>query len=813
MRTILIRVAVTACALPLVIGVATTSITGRDIAELTRGGDASIADGNSPSRATALGDIASGAQGVLALPGGVVWSLNSGGQIVRSTDSGAQWRTAFPTWAPTPTSLQLTGAFFLDAEDAWAVTAHEWPAQPGVTTVWRTTDGGASWHQGRSLPGMLTDYGALIDQLDFADLRHGFAFSVSGDPRDDTLWVTSDGGMNWRRVGAVGLPWQGSTVPIGDGPGCTAEDPFALTAASAGVLLLTDDLCPTTRPGTWLSEDAGRNWVPVHLPAPPGGWRSNERWRYPGSAGQPTSGAEVLSGRYFSQRTGVISVTTRPGELLVYLSHDTGASWRLASLLMSGSLSRPSGFGASSPSTWELPAPAGLYTTRNAGQQWQLQRSSLSLPTMAQVSFASPETGIWVSGSAIGPSGLRTTNGGKSWQPVVLPGAASSKIPFNTVDFPTRTQGWVGGADGVEATANGGMTWTAQLQTTSPVQELSFVDAQHGWALTADQLFATADGGEHWAALPETELGAFRSVQLVSPDFGVALVCEAGGTRALATLNEGGSWAPLPVPQSNDLNCGGYYPPPGQNGGLCFGNALTGWAVLHPAGGMSGTVELSSDGGQRWAPVASFTPSPAQVACQGASQVWLGLNWMDNMSGGGDLAESSDGGRSWRIGELSGPAAAYAPHVKPADGSVVQRLGPAPGPAASAFWEPSEGLLSPGPGDLVDLWQNGGAGCYPGNGLLVTMGTGATWTVSTEGTTPSEACGGTGLPYLSTGSNQEVNPSLSFPDPEDGFVLGQAGGARAVPKGGNAPITMALIGTPNAGKSWSLLTRFMWHTP
>jgi hypothetical protein len=93
------------------------------------------------------------------------------------------------------------------------------------------------------------------------------------------------------------------------------------------------------------------------------------------------------------------------------------------------------------------------------------------------------------------------------------------------------------------------------------------------------------------------------------------------------------------------------------------------------------------------------------------------------------------------------------------------------------------------------------------------MGTGATWTVSTEGTTPSEACGGTGLPYLTTGSDQEVNPSLSFPDPEDGFVLGQAGGARAVPKGGNAPITMALIGTPNAGKSWSLLTRFMWHTP
>ena len=85
--------------------------------------------------------------------------------------------------------------------------------------------------------------------------------------------------------------------------------------------------------------------------------------------------------------------------------------------------------------------------------------------------------------------------------------------------------------------------------------------------------------------------------------------------------------------------------------------------------------------------------------------------------------------------------------------------------------------------------------------------------MSTEASTPEKSCGGTGLPYLSAGSSQEVNPSMSFPDADDGFVLGQAAGALAVTKSGNAPITMALVGTSNAGKSWRLLTRFVWHSP
>lgn len=83
----------------------------------------------------------SGAPAVLALPGGVVWDYD-GYQILRSTDVGAKWKVVLPTWELTPVSLQVTGAFFLNAKDAWAETEHQWPAQPGATTTWETTNGG-----------------------------------------------------------------------------------------------------------------------------------------------------------------------------------------------------------------------------------------------------------------------------------------------------------------------------------------------------------------------------------------------------------------------------------------------------------------------------------------------------------------------------------------------------------------------------------------------------------------------------------------------------------------------------------------------
>ena len=242
--------------------------------------------------------------------------------MLRSSDAGTTWEPVLPTWPLTATSLHVTGAFFLDAEDAWAEMEHEWPAQPGATTLWQTTDGGTTWHQGISLPGAPAYGAAGFDEFAFADTEHGFGFGVNAagttgfdQQCQDDFWATSNGDRNWARVPARGLPWDGSTYSLISAKSCGEADPFNLTAASASVVLLSSAGCPARAPGLWRNADGGYTWKPVRLPAPPGGWARAEAWHYPGVG---DNGAEVLALRFFRGQ-GVAAVTTRPGELLVYL--------------------------------------------------------------------------------------------------------------------------------------------------------------------------------------------------------------------------------------------------------------------------------------------------------------------------------------------------------------------------------------------------------------------------------------------------------------------------------------------------------------
>ena len=335
------------------------------------------------------------------------------------------------------------------------------------------------------------------------------------------------------------------------------------------------------------SIDGGHSWASVALPAPRGGWAAAEAWAYPGPshafqaevpAPEPQRGATVLSTRFFSNGAGVMALTTRPGDLVVYTSRDSGATWRPTSSLSTGSLSRPAGFAASSPSDWELSAPSGLYSTTDSGEHWGLQRSGLSLPPMTDISFASGR--LAGAQGVMGDGGFRTTDGGKSWQRLSFPGNGDidAQEPFSTVDFVTASQGWVAGAGGVEATTDGGRDWSAQLETASPVVELSFADVDHGWALTSDQLFSTSDGGQRWSVLPAIDLGAFAWVQFVSTTFGVAMVCGTAGNRVLATYDAGITWGRLAVPNADEMACEPSDVSPGAAASLCFGTPDVGWA-------------------------------------------------------------------------------------------------------------------------------------------------------------------------------------------------------------------------------------------
>jgi photosystem II stability/assembly factor-like uncharacterized protein len=767
----------------------------------------------------------SGAPSVLAQPGGVVWAYD-GSQILRSTDAGTTWKAMLPTWPLTQTSLQVTGAFFLNSEDAWAETEHQWPAQPGATTIWRTADGGVTWDQGFSLPGA-PSYGTPgFDEFAFADSEHGFGFGVDAAnapgaeaERQGSMWVTFNGGRDWGRLAAIGLPWQGSIYSAIPGQGCTETDPFNLTVVSAGVVLLADEGCPLREPGLWRSADGGRQWRPILLPGPPGGWAGAEAWGYP-SAGE--GGAEVLALRFFADGHGIAAVTTRPGELLVYRSADAGGSWSLASELETGSLARPAGFWASSPVAWELPAPAALYVTTDAGRHWRLGRSGLTLPAMTEVSFASPTSGIGFPGldstgvASSGDAGLRTTDGGLSWAAVrfAVPsflGDVTADTPFGAVAFVNSEDGWVGGADGVEATTDGGKVWSAQLSTPEPVEALSFADSKHGWALTPDQLLATSDGGLEWSAQPATALGAFSYVQLLSPGFGVGVICgQPGGTRALVTYNQGRTWRSLPIPGANEIDCGSAAPSPGTIAGLCFGTPRVGWVVLRGPRGGSALVEKTGDGGGLWSAVATVNAWPGALACQGTLDVWLGFTYGEHGTLG-SLVATTDGGNTWRASMHPPPHSPVpAPVVTPVDRTVVGTLGTSQSPAG-ILAQPVAGLAAPAPDDAVDLWEDYGPSCASGFGLAVTTDAGTSWAEAPGRAPAAPPCGSFALPFLNAVPNLAL--ALSFPDAAHGFVLGPVAGTPVVPKGVTENITMALVGTADGGTDWHLVARFPWRSP
>ena len=761
----------------------------------------------------------SGAPALLALPGGVVWDYD-GSQILRSTDAGASWKALLPTWPLTQVSLQVTGAFFLNADDAWAETEHEWPAQPGATTTWQTTDGGATWQQGISLPGA-PQYGtAGFDEFAFADATHGFGFGVAGastsgfeQERQDSVWATSDGGRAWAEVPAIGLPWENSVYSGISAKGCSQADPFNLTAVSPSVVLLAEAGCPASEPGLWRSADGAHDWAPVHLPPPPGGWAGAEAWHYPGVS---QSGAEVLALRSFAGGQGVAAVTSRPGQLLVYRSSDAGESWSLASVLNTGSLERPVGFWASSPSAWELPAPAGLYVTTDEGGHWGLQGSGPSLD-MTEVSFSSPGSGFGFAGdtevglASTGDSGVRTGDGGRSWEPVSFSvpaflGGLRAETTFGTVDFVNAVDGWVGGAEGVAATTTGGSAWTDQLATPEPVQELSFAGTERGWALTPDELFATSDGGAHWSAMPEPAFGPFSYVQLVNPTFGVGVICDqTGGTRVVATHDEGRSWALLPVPQPNELQCGTVPPSPGIISGVCFGTAQVGWAVLHGVGQGREVVERSTDGGMHWSAVATVNYPPSAFTCQGVAAAWMGFTYGEH-GGEGAVVGTTDGGRTWGTSARPVPnSPVLVPEVWPTDGTAVSALGTYQSPAW-VLEAPVGVLAAPSAGTVVDLWRQDSAGCDSGFGIALSNDGGTSWSGAPSTTTSQPPCGTTSLPYV--GAVDYLAPSLSFPDAGDGFVLAPVAGTPALPNRPIEAVTMALVATTDAGHSWHLQYRF-----
>jgi photosystem II stability/assembly factor-like uncharacterized protein len=277
----------------------------------------------------------------------------------RSSDGGRHWQVAYFSCG------EICGAqlSFTSSRDGVMLGQAFSERRDGGTTgvLYRTTDGGASWHEvGRTpVTGSVSFVSDTVGWISSStrsvtvdgDNNYTFVSVPAGE-----LFTTVDGGKTWRRVRLPSVPRYGK-LPVAYGRPVFFDSQDGVLPATLGANGAIDVLYMTT--------DGGRRWVahltpfdPAHIP-------------------RTTSGGEI---------TNIASDVSTP----------TASSWRV----LAGSI---------------------LYRTDNAGRSW----TSVDMPTawsiVRSVTFTSPTAGIALRVLKIGSSfpsvPYRTANGGLTWLP------------------------------------------------------------------------------------------------------------------------------------------------------------------------------------------------------------------------------------------------------------------------------------------------------------------------------------------------------------------------------------------------------------
>jgi photosystem II stability/assembly factor-like uncharacterized protein len=259
-----------------------------------------------------------------------------------------------------------------------------------------------------------------------------------------------------------------------------------------------------------------------------------------------------------------------------------------------------------------------------------VQQALWSLWAYDQFDFVTPSLGFAVPDSMTGQAAfmapgplalLRTTDGGRKWSRVALPGGA----PTGGLAFVGNGHGFATGSSSkcfgqIWQTSDSGLAWSAVPGTCVDdwLDAVSFPSPSEGyagggnWAKYTNtgrqqlDLFRTTDGGQHWA----------KVYQSAGPP-GPALDYNPFGEVDFVTLEEG--------------------------------FALDGGQTAGAGGPIGGHLWVTTDGGSHWSEqeVASL-----RLVVAGSHGVWL----LDGgpAAGGDVILRSEDGGRTWS--EVGNPA-------------------------------------------------------------------------------------------------------------------------------------------------------------
>ena len=283
---------------------------------------------------------------------------------------------------------------------------------------------------------------------------------------------------------------------------------------------------------------------------------------------------------------------------------------------------------------------------------WQPQNSGVAV-RLRGVSAVSAAV-AWSSGA--NGTVLRTTDGGRHWQRIAVPGAEA--LDFRDVDAASDRIASIlsigaGGSSRIYKTADGGAHWDLQLANSDPkvfLDAMTFRDEAHGIAFSDSVdgrfvIFVTADGGRTWERVPADRLppalpgeGAFAaSGTNIAMSGSDRIWIGTTASRVLRSSDGGRSWtvAKTPVATGDATGIFSIAFRDAQHGVVVGGNyRLEQQAVDN--------VAITTDGGATWTlaqkGVSGFRSVVAFVPDTEHSVLAIGPS-------GSDI--SDDGGRTW----------------------------------------------------------------------------------------------------------------------------------------------------------------------
>lgn len=314
------------------------------------------------------------------------WGV-SDDKVLRTLDGGGTWYDVSPSGV---SALGYAATVdFLDAAHGWVVVPGT--EDPLTGTLYRTTDGGATWSSA-AVP-----FGGGV--MKFLDADHGWAMASLGAGAGSmgvAILQTDDGGMTWTQnfTNDPNQPGAGDSLPLGglkDG-----MTPVDMQTAWVGGVVYT--------PGViylYKTSDSGHSWNQVSV-TPPQGYEQAE--------------LETVGPQFVTGNDGYlpVHVSSQYGVLLaVYSTHDGGASWVLTSdMIPTGGtmdfVSLNDGF------VWN---GTDFYVTYDADATWSTVSPDVTFGDgFAGLDFVTPSVGFVLTDDGNGTRVLfKSVDGGSTW--------------------------------------------------------------------------------------------------------------------------------------------------------------------------------------------------------------------------------------------------------------------------------------------------------------------------------------------------------------------------------------------------------------